>query len=43
MEYMILTNYLYIKNSTPQDFLDAMEKYFPAEPLMKVYSADSKK
>ena len=38
-----LTNYLYIENSTPQDFLDAMEKYFPAEPLMKVYSADSKK
>ena len=38
-----LTNYLYIENSTPQDFLDAMEKYFPEEPLMKVYSADSKK
>lgn len=38
-----LTNYLYIENSTPQDFLDAMEKYFPEEPLMKIYSADSKK
>lgn len=38
-----LTNYLYIENSTPQDFLDAIEKYFPTEPLMKVYSADSKK
>lgn len=38
-----LTNYLYIENSTPQDFLNAIEKYFPTEPLMKVYSADSKK
>lgn len=38
-----LTNYLYIENSSPQDFLDAIEKYFPTEPLMKVYSADSKK
>ena len=38
-----LTNYLYIENSTPQDFLNAIEKYFPTEPLMKVYSAASKK
>ncbi len=38
-----LTIYLYIENSLPQDFLDAIEKYFPAEPLMKVYSVDSKK
>lgn len=38
-----LINYLYIENSTPQDFLNTIEKYFPAEPLMKVYSVDSKK
>ncbi|MGN0728792.1 insulinase family protein [Treponema sp.] len=38
-----LANYLCIENSSPADFLAALEKYFPPEPPMKVFSADSKK
>lgn len=38
-----IEEYEEILNSTPQDFLRILDEYFPQEPLLQIFSSDSKK